>query len=321
MAVFTEVSEPDVQSLLDRLKLGCLLKLDGILQGTENSNFFVECSHGSFVLTLFERQPREQIVFSLSLMRHLKSKGLPVPEPLPAADSGELMHTVQGRDASLVSRLPGSSVLEPTTQHCTLAGKALASLHLAGQDFARAKPNPHGLDWCKSALAQIESNLSDEQLHLMQKEILYQEDIAVGGEFRAVPSGPIHADLFRDNALFEHPQREPRLSGIFDFYFSGCNALLFDVAVCMSDWCLTEDGRSGCDEKAAAFLAGYQDLRKLNGSEKRLLNAMLRAAALRFWLSRAIDFHKPRKAKLLNVRGTEQFESLLRHRIARPFAV
>ena len=313
MAVFTEVSPAEAQALLTRLQLGELRALRGIEGGIENTNYFVTTDTGEFVLTLFERLSAEQLPFYLHLMRHLAHAGIPVPEPQADA-RGEILHSVCGKPAAVVNKLHGRSQLAPQAVHCAAVGAMLARMHLAGQGFERQQPNLRGLPWWNETVPVVLAHLDAEQAALLQSELAYQNHIAASSAYTALPRGPVHADLFRDNVMFDGEQ----LTGFFDFYFAGVDTFLFDLAVCLNDWCI--DWATGAHDAARfdAMLAAYQSVRPLSAAERSLLPAMARAGALRFWISRLWDYHLPREAQVLTPHDPRHFERVLRQRIAQP---
>ncbi|GAB1386864.1 homoserine kinase [Melaminivora sp.] len=313
MAVFTEVSPPEARELLRRLQLGNLLALTGIQGGIENTNYFVSCEGGEFVLTLFERLSAEQLPFYLYLMQHLARAGIPVPDP-QADPQGAILHTVAGKPAALATRLRGASQLAPQAGHCAAVGQMLARMHLAGRNYPRSQPNLRGLAWWNDTVPVVLPHVGADQAQLLRAELAYQNQVASSSDYAALPRGPIHADLFRDNVMFEGQQ----LTGFFDFYFAGVDAWLFDLAVCLNDWAIDLPSGQHQPERAAALLDAYQQERPLTAAERRLLPAMLRAGALRFWISRLWDFHLPRQASLLTPHDPTHFERVLRQRIAHP---
>ena len=238
MAVFTEVSESSAQELLSQLRLGELVELKGIQGGIENTNYFLTSSEGAFVLTLFERLTHEQLPFYLYLMKHLAQGGVPVPDPISNRD-GDILLTVEGKPAAVVNRLRGKSELAPTPAHCAAVGDMLARMHLAGRDYNRQQPNLRGLPWWNDTVPVVSPYLDESQAALIQTELAFQNHIAASSAYAALPRGPIHADLFRDNVMFDGSADAPELSGFFDFYFAGVDTWLFDVAVCLNDWCTT----------------------------------------------------------------------------------
>jgi len=314
MAVFTEVSFEEAGSLAARLGLGRLLALKGIVSGIENTNYFADTEKGRYVLTLFERLTFEQLPFYLHLMKHLAERGIEVPDPQADA-SGEILHEVQGKPAAVVNRLRGAHELSPGPAHCAKVGEMLARMHLAGLDFPRHQPNLRGLGWWCETAPLILPFLDEAQRELLQGELAFQCALAESPAYARMPSGPIHADLFRDNVMFENGA----LTGFFDFYFAGVDHFAYDIAICLNDWCITPASGVLDADRAAAFVTAYAAVRPLNEDEYALLPAMMRAGALRFWVSRLWDLHLPRDAAMLTAHDPGHFERVLRERIANPW--
>lgn len=325
MAVFTDVSESTAQALLDQLQLGDLQSLRGIQGGIENTNYFLTSSAGEYVLTLFERLSHAQLPFYLYLMKHLASRGIVVPDPVSDLN-GDILLTIQGKPAAVVNKLRGQSQLDPTPAHCALVGDMLARMHLAGRDFQRQQPNLRGLAWWSETVPIVLPFLDAPQAALIRAELAYQHHVAQSCAYAALPRGPIHADLFRDNVLFEGEADTLALTGLFDFYFAGVDTWLFDIAVCLNDWCIVHSSDPQHDglhrqAHAQALLAAYQRVRPLSAAERHMLNPMLRAGALRFWTSRLWDFHLPREASMLQAHDPLHFERVLRQRVTQPIAL
>lgn len=318
MAVYTEVGFDEAAALFDRLGLGALTDLHGIRSGIENTNYYATTSEGQWVLTLFERLGPDELPYYLRLMQHLARRGIPVPAPQADA-AGEVLHRVAGKPAAVVTRLPGSHRLAPDAPHCAQVGEMLARMHLAGADFPLVQPNLRGLDWWRETVPVVLPHLAPEQAALLSDELAFQVALAASPAYAALPRGPIHADLFRDNVMFDDTAGDDRLCGFFDFYFAGHDTWLFDLAVCLNDWCCDLASGRLDEDRAAAFVGAYQRVRPLDHGEIRLMPALLRAAALRFWLSRLWDWHLPRAAALLQPKDPAQFERVLRARIAEPW--
>ena len=313
MAVFTEVSTKEARELLRRLQLGKLLELRGIEGGIENTNYFVTCEQGEYVLTLFERLTAEQLPFYLHLMKHLAHAGIPVPDP-QADKHGEILHQVCGKPAALATKLRGKSQLSPQEAHCAAVGTMLARMHLAASSYERQQPNLRGLPWWNETVPVVLPHIGAEPAALLQSELAYQNHVAASSAYAALPRGPIHADLFRDNVMFEGEE----LTGLFDFYFAGVDTFLFDLAVCLNDWCIDLSTGAHAAPRAQAMIDAYQAVRPLTVLERALLPAMLRAGALRFWISRLWDFYLPREAAMLKPHDPTHFERVLRQRAAHP---
>ncbi|MDL9998573.1 homoserine kinase [Variovorax sp. J22P240] len=331
MAVFTEVGFDEADALVRRLGLGALTDLRGIEGGIENTNYFATTESGEFVLTLFERLGADQLPYYLCLMKHLAARGLPVPGPvadpeippptghplsIPGNAPCELLHTVAGKPAAIVQRLKGKSELAPTAAHCAELGRLLARMHLAARNYPRIQPNLRGLPWWNDTVPVVLPYLEAPQAALLRSELAYQNHVAESSAYAALPRGPVHADLFRDNAMFDtHASADaPRLTGVFDFYFAGADTWLFDLAVCLNDWAIDLACGRHDAARADALLAAYGTVRPLSGPERALLPAMLRAAALRFWISRLWDYHLPREASMLKAHDPTHFERVLRER-------
>jgi homoserine kinase type II len=316
MAVFTEVSLKEATAFFKTLDLGRLKSLKGCTGGIENTNYFADTDRGHYVLTLFERLSSEQLPFYLHLMKHLAERGIAVPDP--AGDkNGDILHQLNGKPAAVVNRLAGNSQLAPEAAHCAAVGEALARMHLAGRDFKRSQPNLRSLDWWNQTVPLILPHLDESQRVLVGSELAYQNHIHASSAYNSLPSGPIHADLFRDNVMFEGE----KLTGFFDFYFAGCDRFVYDISVCLNDWCVDLASGTHHSGRAQAFIAAYESQRPLTAQERMLLPAMLRAAALRFWISRVWDFFLPREAAVLQPHDPSHFERILRQRLQHPLVL
>ena len=308
MSVYTPVSEAQLSEWLRNYSVGALLSHDPIKPGIENSNYFVTTTQGRYVLTLFERLPAEELPFYLDLMAHLARHGIPCPAPI-ADLADQYLQRLNGKPAALVTRLPGRPVERPGVAECTELGALLARMHLAARSYVAYLENPRGPRWWRLAARELKPFLDSLQSSLLEEEIAFQ----ARHRFPDLPRGPVHADLFRDNALFE----KGRIAGVIDFYFAGVDCLLYDIAVCANDWCLV-DAESDAQleaERTRALLAGYHAMRPFTELERDGWPVMLRAAALRFWLSRLHDFHLPRPGVLVHAHDPGHFRRILESRI------
>ena len=318
MAVYTEVSFDNAAGLIDRLSIGTLTSLQPCAGGIENTNYFADTTRGRYVLTLFERLTHAQLPFYLQLMKHLADRGIPVPGPQADA-RGAILHTVCDKPAAVVDRLPGRQHLAPDAAHCAMVGATLARMHRAAAEFPLQQPNLRGLAWWAETVPVIVPFVGEAQRALLESELAFQQQLAASAAYATLPRGAVHADLFRDNVMFEAGPGGDRLSGFFDFYFAGIDTLLFDIAVCLNDWCIDlESGRLD-EQRATAFVAAYDGERALSSAERRALPALMRAGALRFWISRLWDLHLPRDAHVLTAHDPDHFERVLRERITTPW--
>lgn len=307
MSVYTKVSFDELAAWLFRYALGPLVDLAPIASGIENTNYFVTTENERLVLTLYERLPAEDLPFYLNLMAHLAQRGVPAPAPV-ADRSGTYFSVLNNKPASLVTRLDGAPQLTPDASHCAQIGHALAQLHVATGTFRGRHGNPRGAAWRTQAARAVKRFLRPVQLELLNSEMDAQRKVAR----RRLPHSAIHGDLFRDNALFVGH----RLGGIIDFGFAATDALAYDLAITVNDWCI--DAESELDaERTRALIDAYQAVRPLTDDERDAWPVLLRLAALRFWLSRLYDMHLPRPGELTHAHDPEHFEYVLRARVAR----
>ncbi|MBF8177441.1 homoserine kinase [Herminiimonas contaminans] len=310
MAVFTPVTLDDLSQWITQFDLGKALAIKGIPSGIENTNFFITTEFGEYVLTIFENLSFEQLPFYLNLMRHLAERGVLVPAPI-ANHKGDLINALHGKPASIVSKLEGSSQMDPQAVHCAAVGAMLARMHIAAENFPIRQPNLRGLAWRNETAPLVMPYLSDSNKQLLTEEMAFQNAFAESDTYRQLQNGPIHADLFRNNVMFNGDH----LTGFFDFYFAGCDTWLFDVAVTVNDWCIDVETGVLDLERVRAMLDAYHHVRPFTDAEQAAWQPMLRAGALRFWLSRLYDFHMPRDAEMLTPHDPGHFERILRLRI------
>jgi homoserine kinase type II len=316
MAVFTPVSADALRNLLAGFDLGELVHFEGIASGIENTNYFVDTTGGRFVLTLFEKLSAAELPFYLELMRHLADRGVACPRPMPSR-SGAILHECESKPASLATRLRGSWQPNPGPSHCEILGAAIAASHQAVADYSGQQPNLRGLAWWKTTVPQILPFLNGEQASLLASELEMQSTFAESALAKGLPRGAVHADIFRDNVLFEETAEGPKLGGFIDFYFAGVDYFVFDLAVAANDWCidLSEQDSGRLDAaRLDALIKGYQSVRPLSKDEQAAWPMALRAAAYRFWVSRLDDWHRPRAAAMLTPKDPTHFERLLRLR-------
>ena len=313
MAVFTQVSEEDARQLLRAYALGDFISLKGISAGIENSNFFLTTSQGEFVLTLFEVLTYEQLPFYIELMNHLAEHAIPVPQPMTRLD-GQRLSRLHGKPTAIVTKLPGSYEAQPTAVHCAITGETLARAHLAGRDFAIKQPNLRGLPWWEQTAPIVMPFLPEQLSQRLVTCLNEQRALALTSEYQSLPKGPSHCDLFRDNVLFAGSPEAPVMGGFIDFYFAGVDTWLFDVAVSLNDWCIDQTSGEWQPALATAWLKAYARIRPFTEAEHTLWPVMLRAAALRFWISRLYDFYLPRPAQTLKPHDPTHFERILTQR-------
>jgi len=306
MSVFTTVTTEQLQEWLRAYPLGELLDLQGIASGITNTNYFVTTTTGRYVLTLFEKNSAEELPYFLGLMGYLAERGIPCPRPVLNYD-GENLNALNGKPAALVSCLRGHSIDTATTEHCAEVGRTLAEMHLAGRSFPAYMENPRGEAWRKETAARVMHLLDAQDQAMLQDELAFEAGLAL----EDLPHGVIHADLFRDNVLFE----DDLLGGVIDFYYACNDLLLYDVAIAANDWCSAEGGELD-ESRLRALLQAYHAVRPFTEAERAAWIGLLRIAALRFWLSRLYDLHFPQEGEIIHAKDPNFFRQILQKRIA-----
>lgn len=310
MSVFTPIEREQLVQFLLNYNVGELKDYRGISEGIENTNYFVntikEGAELRFVLTIFEHHNFEEMQYYLNLMHHLADHKVPSADPV-ADNQGHYLRMFSGKPIALVERLPGDSIIATTPSHCRQIGAAMGTMHSAGLSFEAHQPNPRGTAWFVQAATALQEKLPAEELQILNAEIDFQKANRNVDLLRGV----IHADLFRDNTLWQDDQ----LSGIIDFYYACDDALLYDLAITVNDWCCLDDG-SLDKTRVQALLDGYHPNRPLLVIEQQNWPLMLRAGALRFWLSRLYDKHFPRAGELVHTKNPDAFKAILTDRIA-----
>lgn len=306
MSVFTTLSLEEVRQLLAPFNVGELHTLRGIAAGITNTNYFVETSQSRFVLTVFEKNDFDELPYFVHLLTHLSRHGILCPRPITDTQ-GVALQRIHGKPALMVSYLKGGDVSQPNLAQIEAVASTLARMHLAGQAFHEQSHNQRGQGWRVMTAQQVSPKLAPVQQHLLQEELEFQHGLDLSG----LPHGVIHGDLFRDNVLFDGDA----LGGFIDFYYACHDVLAYDVAIAVNEWCVDATG-AFVDEKLAVFMNAYQSIRAFTAGEKTHWPALLRRAALRFWLSRLYDFYYPVAGELTHAKDPTHFERVLLHRKA-----
>jgi len=310
MSVYTTVTVDELEAWLTRYNVGALVDLEPIAAGIENTNYFVTTERGRYVLTLYERLPSEELPFYLNLMAHLARAAVEVPAPV-ADRTGALFSHLNGRPAGLVLRIDGAAVDVPSDAHCAAVGDALARLHRASQSYRARLTNRRGPAWWRQAARAVRPYITAEQNEFLTTEVRFQTGFGKG----KLPKGAIHGDLFCDNVLFANG----RVAGIIDFGFAATDFFAYDLAIAVNDWCVGGNADGGLDAaRMRAMVSAYHAVRSLTDDERAQWPALLRAAALRFWVSRLYDLHLPRPGELTHAHDPAPFERILRMRAKGP---
>jgi homoserine kinase type II len=310
MSVFTSVSIPQLELWLQDYAIGDLVDLTGISSGITNTNYFVTTNHADqnkYVLTLFEHNSLEELPYFIDLMSHLAAQAIPCPRPI-SDKAGASLHMLNGKPAALISCLNGRDVSQPNVVQCAAVGRVLAQMHLVGQSFDQQTQQHHnarGTDWRVATAQQVMPHLTADDQQLLQTTLAFQTAM----DLSQLPMGVIHADLFRDNVLFDGDQ----IGGLIDFYYACHDVLAYDLAIAVNDWCIEEDG-SLDTIRLNAMLQAYNAVRAFTPAEDNAWSGLLRIAALRFWLSRLYDQINPQAGELTHAKDPDHFRNILQLR-------
>ncbi len=309
MAVYTEVSDAELEAFLAEYDIGEADSFKGIAEGVENSNYLLTTTRGQYIVTLYEKRvDPNDLPFFLGLMDHLSQRGINCPQPIHGRD-GRALRRLAGKPAAITSFLHGMWPRRIAVKHCGPVGAALAGLHLAGRDFGMKRPNALSVAGWRP-LFDGSRGKADEVAHGLARELDAELETLETHWPKALPTGVIHADLFNDNVFFLHD----KLSGLIDFYFACNDAFAYDVAICLNAWCFEPD-RSFNATKARALLQAYEKVRPLEPAERKALPLLARGAALRFLLTRLYDWiHTPANALVKRKDPLEYLAYLRFHR-------
>jgi homoserine kinase type II len=301
MSVYTVVERSQLIRYLETYSLGELIDFQGISSGIENTNYFVTTTNGEYVLTLFEELKAEDLPYFLNLMAFVANEGIPSAHPV-SNKAGDFLSTLNGKPAAIVEKLPGSDVDVPNITQCSIIGKTMAQLHLASSKLDISRENGRGGHWRQQAAELLMPLVDKDSSDIIQDELAYQTEYLSLG----LPKNVIHADLFRDNALFSGD----KLSGIIDFYYACNDYFIYDIAVAVNDWCVEANGTLN-QEKFAGFMQAYQTVRPLSNEEIQHWPMIIRAAAFRFWLSRLRDVHFPKEGEITHLKDPDAMKRIL----------
>lgn len=301
MSVYTSVSDGEIRAFLADYDLGGFVSLQGIAQGVTNSNYFLTTESGRFVLTVFETLKQAELPFFLLLKQHLSKNGVACPAPVVRKD-GRMDSVLAGKPACLVTCLKGADTGWATAEQCFNTGAMLAKMHLAGQSFPLQMENPRYKKWWHEACLRLLPEMNPQDAALFQSEIAYLDSV----DETALPSGIIHADLFKDNVLLDGTQ----VAGFIDFYYACNGNFMYDLAIAVNDWARHADNTLDT-ALSGAFVQGYESVRPLSEAERAYYPIAQRAGCVRFWVSRLLDFHFPQEGEMTFIKDPNAFRDLL----------
>ena len=303
MAVYTSLSQSEVENFISKFNIGRLKGYTGISGGVTNSNFFINTDNCEAVLTVFEELNFGDLDYYFNFMQHLSSYGFSCPSPISDINNNYI-HDLKGKPAALISKLSGKVFEEISDEQLIELAKSFAEMHLISLKFKTQKKNERGLQWMKDTFSMFADKISSDQRELISDELSFLENIP-----EDLPRGVIHADLFRDNVLFE----EDRLGGIIDFYYACDDFFIYDIAIVINDWCIDRNGII-VEKRKKLFIEAYDSVRKINNNEHDALNSYLRLAAMRFLISRFRDQFNAKDAELNTIKDPLFFYEILKNR-------
>ena len=303
MSVFTTITTDDLTPFLAQYPITSLKSFHGIASGISNSSFFLNTEDRAFVLTIVERESKGDVEWFMQFIHFLNQRGFPCASPIAMHD-GLFTSTLAHKPAALVEKLAGEGKLEVTPADCQLIGQTIANLHITAMEFDQKRADTRGAVWRTQTASLVRGYLPDDERELLDTEMALQHDNILS----TLPQSIIHADLFRDNVLFDGND----ISGVIDFYFACNGCMIYDLCIAYNDWCRNDDG-SRDPKRARAFLNGYNSVRTLQCIEEENLSIAMRCASLRYWLSRLQDFYFPAEGELTYTKDPNVYKRILRH--------
>ena len=305
MAVYTSLSQNDVRNFLDGYSIGKLIDFEGISAGVTNSNFFINCDSGKYVLTLFEQESFEDIALFSNLMSSLAKFNYPCPDPIKDKNK-KIIQELKNKPAIIISLVPGKITRTISVNHCKHIGEKLAELHLLTKKVKFSRKNKRDFAWIEATFDKVKINLKQDEKLEIEKELLFLKE----NTSDQLPQGLIHADLFHDNVLFKE---DGSVGGVIDFYYASIDKFIYDIAIVVNDWCVNKIGKIDL-KKFNAFINAYNSVRKILPDEMQKMNIYLRLAAMRFLISRFFDFYNQRDGEIKNVKDPHYFLNILKNR-------
>jgi len=305
MSVYTKISEEEIISHLKKYLIGDFVNLSGIADGIENTNYALITTRDNYIFTIFENIDKNSIEQYLLFMNHLHNQGLMCPK-VEKTNNGKLFEIIHDKPSAIIQKLKGKSLQQTSNHNCELVGNLLGEFHNYSNKFKTKINNTRNFEWRKKSSIKLSNYISQHESNLITNALSIQAEF----EGQNLPKGIIHADLFRDNVLFDKKE----ISGMIDFYYSCYDFLLYDLAVTINDWCCDVNGEI-IQKKANVCIKSYNLKRKITEDEKLFWGHALVSAALRFYLSRLLDLHFPKIGEMTHIKDPKVFENILKNRI------
>lgn len=305
MSVYTHIERSELEDLLQGYEMGALVDFEGIGEGIDNTNYFVDTTQGRWVLTLFERLTFEELPFFLDWMQALSDADVPAAKPM-ANKKGELVKSLHNKPTVFFSFVKGRSLTTPTPEQCRTVGVCLGKMHQASQSFSKQKENPRDKDWIQDQIQTLLPLVDTKEGELLKQGQQLLDELL----WDALPLGVIHADLFKDNVLFDGDD----IAGVIDFYDSCTGPMAYDLAIAYNAWCFDEHF-SLSKTRAEALLEGYQSIRPITVEEISQWQATLAAGALRWWVGRLLGKHFPKTGDFVPEKNPREMQAIFSHHL------
>ncbi len=300
MAVYTDISQNDLDQFLSLYNMEDVNSFEGIRNGVSNSNYLLFGKKNKYILTIFEEMTNDRdLPYFFQLMNHLNSKNIMCPKIIKDK-SNNFSNILQGKQAAISSFLEGKSIEHIKPSHCAELGTMVAKFHNASNELKIYRENDLGVKKLETIIDSIEK--ISEKLNPSVMDIIHSEHEYLKNITFDIPSGIIHADLFPDNIFFN----KNKLSGIIDFYFACNDFYAYEIATCLNAWCFEQNNEFNIS-KAKALLSNYNLHKKFSSEELECLPLLARASALRYLLTRLMDFHTRQDSELIIKKDPDEY--------------
>ena len=310
MAVYTKISNKDIQLINSKFDINEIKSFQGIKKGIENTNYLLKAKKEKFILTIFEKRvSNKEIPFFMKLMDNLNQSKISCPKPLKDKNKNYLIK-LKNKTACVVSFLKGKDKQILNINNCYQVGKIISQMHSITKKLKFSRKNSMGIKNLNPLLKSIKFK-SKKNSNLEKFLIQNLSNIKKNWPSK-LPSGIIHGDLFIDNIFFN----KDKLSGVIDFYFAANDFFMYEIAICINALCFDKKNNKFKinKQKVKNLIKGYESVRKITIKEKKSLNILCRGAAIRYLLTRLYDYSNTPKTALIQIKDpNEYYQKLITH--------
>ena len=306
MAVFTKLEKNEIEDFLKDYSIGNLISFEGIIKGTENTNYKIITSKNKYILTILEKRVQpEDLPFFMDLQNELAAHGFDCPLPVKS-NKKSIINKLKDKNAVIITFLQGENLTNVMPEHCHELGLKIAQFTNITKNLNLSRQNSVGYKTWVSIyenFKNINNESYQEYFQILSKELIFLKNNWPIN----LPTAIIHADLFIDNILFI----KNKISGIIDFYFSCNDFIAYELALTINAWCFNDDLTFNY-KNYNSLMMGFENISKLNIEEKGSMNVLLRGAAVRILVTRLYDkiFH-PDDA-LVKLKDPQEYLNILK---------